>query len=129
MPNTLETQPQTPLAKRSRRSPASLRRKEMLIDVARLEKEYFERKPDVHDPNQLVSFGTSGHRGSPLHGTLQRSAHSGDHAGDLRIPAQGRQSTALSIWARTRTRVSAPAQRTALEVLAANGVETIIQRE
>src|SRR5437899_11613040 len=44
--------------------------KEMLIDVARLEKEYFERHPDLHDPNQLVSFGTSGHRGSPLHGTF-----------------------------------------------------------
>ena len=40
------------------------------MDVARLEKEYFERRPDVHDPNQLVSFGTSGHRGSPLHGTF-----------------------------------------------------------
>ena len=32
--------------------------KEMLIDVARLEKEYFERRPDLQDPNQLVSFGT-----------------------------------------------------------------------
>ena len=40
--------------------------KEMLIDVARLEKEYFERKPDVSDRNQLVAFGTSGHRGSSL---------------------------------------------------------------
>ena len=44
--------------------------KEMLIDVARLEREYFERRPDLRDPNQLVSFGTSGHRGSPLHGTF-----------------------------------------------------------
>jgi len=43
--------------------------KQMLIDVARLEKEYFERRPDLGDPNQLVSFGTNGHRGSPLHGT------------------------------------------------------------
>ena len=44
--------------------------KEMLIDVARLEREYFERRPDLGDPNQMVSFGTSGHRGSPLHGTF-----------------------------------------------------------
>ena len=44
--------------------------KEMLVDVARLEKEYFERHPDLDDPNQRVSFGTSGHRGSPLHGTF-----------------------------------------------------------
>ncbi len=44
--------------------------KEMLIDPARLEREYFERKPDLDDPRQLVSFGTSGHRGSPLRGSF-----------------------------------------------------------
>ena len=44
--------------------------KEMLVDVARLEREYFERRPDAADPNQLVNFGTSGHRGSPLDGTF-----------------------------------------------------------
>ena len=42
----------------------------MLVDLARLERDYYERKPDVADANQLVSFGTSGHRGSPLHGTF-----------------------------------------------------------
>ncbi len=61
MPSTLETQSQpgekiSPLAGK----PAP---KELLVDVARLLKEYFERRPDVDDPNQLVSFGTSGHRG------------------------------------------------------------------
>ena len=40
--------------------------KEMLVDLTRLEREYYQRRPDVGDPNQLVSFGTSGHRGSPL---------------------------------------------------------------
>ena len=44
--------------------------KEMLVDLARLEREYFERRPDLDDPGQLVSFGTSGHRGSPLRGTF-----------------------------------------------------------
>ena len=44
--------------------------KEMLVDVSRLEREYFERRPDLDDPNQLVSFGTSGHRGSPLRGSF-----------------------------------------------------------
>jgi hypothetical protein len=34
--------------------------KEMLVDVALLEREYLERRPDTADPNQLVSFGTSG---------------------------------------------------------------------
>ena len=46
-------------------APASI-----LIDVARLEREFLERKPDLSDPRQLVSFGTSGHRGTPLDGTL-----------------------------------------------------------
>ena len=35
--------------------------REMLVDVVELEREYLERWPDVADPNQLVSFGTSGH--------------------------------------------------------------------
>jgi len=44
--------------------------KDMLIDPARLERDYFERKPDLDDPEQLVIFGTSGHRGSPLRGSF-----------------------------------------------------------
>src|SRR5215471_4381747 len=42
----------------------------MLVDLARLEREYYERVPDFSDPNQRVSFGTSGHRGSSLRGTF-----------------------------------------------------------
>ena len=37
--------------------------KEMLVDLTRLEREYFARLPDFDDPEQRVSFGTSGHRG------------------------------------------------------------------
>ena len=44
--------------------------KELLVDPARLEREYYARKPDLGDPNQLVAFGTSGHRGSPLTGAF-----------------------------------------------------------
>src|SRR6185369_1214512 len=40
--------------------------REMLVDVTRLEYEYFARSPNVEDPNQLVNFGTSGYRGSTL---------------------------------------------------------------
>lgn len=47
--------------------------KEMLVDLARLEREYYERCPDLADPNQLVSFGTSGHRGSPLRGSFSEA--------------------------------------------------------
>src|SRR6266851_1435207 len=66
MPSSVETHPDaniSPLAGR----PAP---KEMLVDLAGLEREYFERRPDVSDPNQTVSFGTSGHRGSPFAGTF-----------------------------------------------------------
>jgi phosphoglucomutase len=100
--------------------------KEMLIDVARLEKEYFERRPDLHDPNQLVSFGTSGHRGSPLHGTFTE-AHI------LAITQaicdyRREQGTDGPLYMGKDTHaLSGPAQRTALEVLAANNVEAIIQ--
>src|SRR5882762_159049 len=40
--------------------------KAMLVDLARLERAYYECKPDAGDPDQLVSFGTSGHRGSQI---------------------------------------------------------------
>ena len=39
---------------------------DVLIDVANLDQAYYQRQPNVEDPQQLVSFGTSGHRGSPL---------------------------------------------------------------
>src|SRR5208283_3701671 len=44
--------------------------KELLVDLVQLERCYYERKPDMDDPQQLVSFGTSGHRGSSLMGTF-----------------------------------------------------------
>ena len=44
--------------------------KDILVDLARLEQEYYTRWPDMADPTQRVSFGTSGHRGSPTRGTF-----------------------------------------------------------
>ena len=44
--------------------------KEMLVDLSRLKREYFDRRPDPDDPAQRVAFGTSRHRGSPLHGSF-----------------------------------------------------------
>src|SRR3989441_10214889 len=99
----------------------------LLVDLGRLEREYYQRKPDLADPSQLVSFGTSGHRGSSLRGTFTeahilaivqaicdyRSANVTD--GPLYL---GKDTHALSD----------AAQRTTLEVLAANGVETILQQ-
>ena len=47
--------------------------KDMLVDLVKLEREYYERKPDMEDSNQLVSFGTSGHRGSSLRGSFNEA--------------------------------------------------------
>jgi phosphoglucomutase len=102
--------------------------KEMLVNLSQLEHEYFERRPALDDPNQLVSFGTSGHRGSPLHGSFTE-AHIlaiTQAICDYR-KAQG---TGGPLYMGKDTHaLSAPAQRTALEVLAGNGVETVIQQD
>jgi hypothetical protein len=61
--DTIETPRPARAAGRSEISPlaGSPAPKEMLVDVASLEEEYFDGRPDVSDPNQLVIFGTSGH--------------------------------------------------------------------
>jgi phosphoglucomutase len=100
---------------------------DVLIDVEELTKAYYERQPDVDDPQQLVSFGTSGHRGSPLEGTLNE-AHI---LAITQAICEYRKSKNISgplYMGKDSHAVSGPAQKTALEVLGANGVETIIQR-
>ena len=102
--------------------------KELLVDPAQLERQYFERSPDASDPRQMVIFGTSGHRGSPLRGTFteahilaitQAICDYRRHAGTDGPLFMGKDTHA----------VSDPAQQTALEVLAANNVNTVIQRD
>jgi phosphoglucomutase len=100
--------------------------KEMLIDVARLDREYFERRPDVHDPNQLVSFGTSGHRGSPLNGSFTE-AHILAITQAICDYRQQQKTDGPLYMGKDTHALSGPAQRTALEVLAANNVEAVIQ--
>jgi phosphoglucomutase len=102
--------------------------KELLIDVARLERAYFERRPDLDDPNQLVSFGTSGHRGTPLNGTFTE-AHILAITQAICDYRRGQGTDGPLYMGKDTHALSAPAQRTALEVLAANAVETIIQRD
>jgi phosphoglucomutase len=102
--------------------------KAILIDPARIEREYFERHPDVNDADQLVSFGTSGHRGSPLHGTFTEAHILAITQAICDYRANQATDGPLYMGKDTHA-VSAPAQRTALEVLAANGVHTIIQRD
>src|SRR5438552_6363607 len=45
----------------------------LLIDVAKLERDYYDKTPDVADARQLVSFGTSGHRGTSRDATFTES--------------------------------------------------------
>lgn len=102
--------------------------REMLVDLTRLEREYFERSPDVDDPTQLISFGTSGHRGSSLRASFNE-AHIlaiTQAVCDYRR-SQGTNGP-LFIGKDTHA-LSDPAQCTALEVLAANEVETVIQQD
>src|SRR2546428_8188705 len=98
----------------------------MLIDVARLEREYYERKPDPNDPRQLVRFGTSGHRGTSFDGTLTEG-----HIlaiGQAICDYRRRQGIAGPLYmGRATHALSAVAQRTAPEVRAANGGATISQ--
>jgi phosphoglucomutase len=102
--------------------------KSMLVDLARLEREYYERKPDMDDPIQLVSFGTSGHRGSPFRGSFT-DAHIAAITQAICDYRRGQQIDGPLYMGKDTHALSEPAQRTALEVLAANGVETIIQRD
>ena len=101
--------------------------RDMLVDVATLERAYYEQ-PDLDDQQQLVSFGTSGHRGSSMRGTFTETHILAitqaicDYRRTKKIMGplfMGKDTHALS----------GPAQRTALEVLAGNRVETFIQRD
>jgi phosphoglucomutase len=99
---------------------------ELLIDPDRLEKEYYARTPDPADPSQLVAFGTSGHRGSSLSGTFNEAHILAISQAICEFRRQEGTNGPLFIGKDTHA-LSGPAQRTTLEVLAANRVETMIQ--
>lgn len=99
----------------------------MLINVEKVVAEYLARTPDLSDPQQRVSFGTSGHRGSSEDGSFTQvhilaiTQAICDYRSSQGIGGplfMGKDTHALS----------GPAERTALEVLTANGVDTIIQQ-
>jgi phosphoglucomutase len=101
---------------------------EILVDLDGLRDAYFDKQPDVDDAEQLVSFGTSGHRGSSLSASfnephilaITQAICDYRRQEGIRGPLfMGKDTHALS----------APAERTALEVLAANSVQTVIQRD
>ncbi len=98
---------------------------ELLIDVDKLRKEYYARKPDIADSAQRVSFGTSGHRGSSLRGAFNE-----DHVLAItQAICDYRNSQGVNgplYIGRDTHALSEPAFTTALEVLTANGVEVMI---
>ncbi|MBI5684258.1 MAG: alpha-D-glucose phosphate-specific phosphoglucomutase [Verrucomicrobia bacterium] len=99
---------------------------EMLIDVAALERAYHERTPDLADANQLVSFGTSGHRGTSLEGTFTE-AHVLAIAQAVCDYRRSKGINGPLLMGKDTHCLSIAAERSTLEVLAANGVETCIQ--
>ncbi|MBX9581451.1 MAG: phosphoglucomutase (alpha-D-glucose-1,6-bisphosphate-dependent) [Gemmataceae bacterium] len=98
---------------------------ELLIDPAKLQRDYYDKKPDPADPRQLVAFGTSGHRGTPLDGTFTE-AHILAITQAIGEYRRSKGITGPLVMGKDTHAASGPAQRTALEVLAANGVDTII---
>ena len=98
-----------------------------LIDVRALEREFFDRVPDPGDIRQRVAFGTSGHRGTPLDGSFTAAHIAAITQAICEYRRQNGIDGPLYIGKDTHA-LSTPAQQTALEVLAANGVQTIVQQ-
>jgi phosphoglucomutase len=100
---------------------------ELLIDVQKLIGDYYDRKPDLSDPRQLVSFGTSGHRGTSSQGSFNE-AHILAISQAICEFRVSRKITGPLYMGKDTHALSEPAQRTALEVLAANGIDVFIQQ-
>ena len=100
---------------------------EVLIDVAKLDREYYERQPNVDDPNQLVSFGTSGHRGTSSNGSFNEPHILAITQAICAYRLKENISGPIFMGKDTHA-LSAAAHRTALEVLAGNSVDVMIQR-
>ena len=100
----------------------------LLTNIPRLISAYYTNHPDIIDPAQRVSFGTSGHRGNSFLHTFNE-----DHilAITQAICAYRKLNgiTGPLFLGFDTHALSEPAFITALEVLAANGVETMISRE
>ena len=98
---------------------------EDLIDVDEVRSAYYDRTPDVDDPAQHVVFGTSGHRGSSLDGAFNEAHIVATTAAIVEYRRSQGIDGPLFIGRDTHA-LSEPAWRTAVEVLAAAGVEVRI---
>lgn len=102
--------------------------KENLTDVAELISLYYETQPDATNPDEKVAFGTSGHRGSSL-----KKSFTEDHIMAIAQAiceyraAQG--TTGPLFMGKDTHALSIPAEKTALQVFAANGVTVMIDQD
>jgi phosphoglucomutase len=102
--------------------------KNMLVNIPRLVSAYYVNSPDVNEPSQRVVFGTSGHRGISLQSSFNEAhIHAITQAICCYRTVQGITGP-LFLGFDTHA-LSEPAFISAVEVLAANGVETLIAKE
>lgn len=101
---------------------------DLLIDPVGLARAFYERYPDVDDADHLVGFGTSGHRGSAAKATFNE-AHVLAIAQAVCDYRRGKGIDGPLYLGKDTHCVSDPAQRVAVEVLAANGVRIVIQTD
>lgn len=101
---------------------------EDLVDLDALISAYFEIKPDVSNPAQKVVFGTSGHRGSSLDGAFNEAHILAVTQAIVEYRAAQGVTGPLFVGRDTHG-LSEPAWRSVLEVLAANGVETLVDSQ
>ncbi len=102
--------------------------KEILIDVDRLHRDYYEKKPDLSNRAERVRFGTGGHRGTPFNGTFTESHVRAIVQTVVDYRTKMGYNGPIFIGRDTHA-VSEFAHQTALEVLAGNGVRTVYQEK
>jgi phosphoglucomutase len=96
-----------------------------LVDITALLDAYYDVTPDLSDPAQRVAFGTSGHRGSSLKASFNEGHILAITQAIVEYRA-GQGITGPLFLAKDTHGLSEPAQNSALEVLAANGVNVLI---
>ncbi len=99
-----------------------------LINVVDVIAAYYDEKPDPSNPDQMVVFGTSGHRGSSLDTAFNELHIAATTQAIVEYRASQGTTGPLFIGKDTHA-LSLPAWRTAIEVLGANGVEICAERE
>ncbi len=102
--------------------------KEILINIPRLIAAYYTNKPDPDIPQHLVAFGTSGHRGTSVKNSFNENHILAIVQAICEVRKENNVTGPLFMGMDTHA-LSEPAHATALEVLAANDVDVLIQSE